>query len=233
MAIERIKYIKTDKNGTKYYEAKETCWKCDGKGIIPFFMNVYNGECFACNGRGYHIITDKEYTPEHLAKLETARAKRQAKAQEEAQKAQKEYEEREAKRKAEEEKRKAEREAEWAKKREQSQHVGEVGKKVACVVTLEYVAHYTVKSFTGFGETEMTVYGMRTERGDMLIWKTASGCLCIEHEDEYGHIDTEVAEKGDKLTIRGTIKEHGEYKGEKQTILTRVKLMTNWTKEGK
>lgn len=45
------------------------------------------------------------------------------------------------------------------------------------------------------------------EAGDTVVWKT-SKCLYVE----------------DVTEITGTVKEHGEYRGEKQTELTRCKV---------
>lgn len=45
---------------------------------------------------------------------------------------------------------------------------------------------------------------------NIFIWKTG------------GYVD---ADSGDVVTIKGVIKEHNEYRGEKQTILTRCKIL--------
>ena len=46
----------------------------------------------------------------------------------------------------------------------------------------------------------------------------------VEHEDEDGFIDATYAEPGDKVALKATVKEHGEYKGVKQTVITRPKV---------
>ena len=70
-------YIKTDRNGTKYYEVKYECNKCHGKGKIPCFTHIEGGVCFDCNGSGFRLRDVKKYTEAYAAKLN---AKRQAKA---------------------------------------------------------------------------------------------------------------------------------------------------------
>lgn len=73
--------IRTDRNGTKYWRVVDTCPRCGGRG--DYILGVYNyGVCFLCGGNGKKEYTFKEYTPEHEAKLEAARAKRQAKRME-------------------------------------------------------------------------------------------------------------------------------------------------------
>ena len=74
-------YIKTDKNGTKYYH-DYTCPRCAGAGQAEKWR--YTGlVCFECGGTGKRAVPKlvKEYTPEYWAKLE---ARRQAKAAKEA-----------------------------------------------------------------------------------------------------------------------------------------------------
>lgn len=71
--------VKTDRNGTKYYNIIKTCPKCGGNGYIYGFSHVYGGICFDCNGSGVIHAKEKEYTPEYEAKLLERRAARQAK----------------------------------------------------------------------------------------------------------------------------------------------------------
>lgn len=80
----KLNYIKTDKNGTEYYEGVCKCPRCDGVGIV--YKMVLNGEpiphtpesgrCFLCGGARVVDATIKVFTPEHEAKLVKQRAKR-------------------------------------------------------------------------------------------------------------------------------------------------------------
>ncbi len=78
--MRELQYIRTDKNGTKYYH-DWNCPRCGGAGRSDkWCMTGY--ECFECRGTGTRakprII--KEYTPEHRAKLDAkAAAKRDEK----------------------------------------------------------------------------------------------------------------------------------------------------------
>ena len=87
-------------------------------------------------------------------------------------------------------------------------YFGEVGKryKNEKVASVEEVGYYT----TQFGIT--TIYRITLESGYELTWKTSS--VPYEFEDE----DKEVN------TVAFTVKEHGEYKGYKQTVVTRCKF---------
>lgn len=79
MAIRKKTLIKTDKNGTKYYEVVQDCCKCGGTGYIKHYAYIDGGVCYDCNGSGVYITKSKEYTPEYAEKLEQQRIKRQQK----------------------------------------------------------------------------------------------------------------------------------------------------------
>lgn len=209
--------IKIDRNGTKYYEGMITCDRCDGKGI--YYIGVNNGKlvpswvdqgvCFKCAGAGKVQGKWKEYTPEYAEKLE---ARRRAKAEEQARLYAEEEARREAERKAKEEAERIAREQEEAQERARkaiSQHVGQIGDKIDLDVVLEKRAWFDVPSFRGFGTDTMYVFTFRDQQGNALVWKTSKGL---------------VHETGTKVHLTGTIKDHNEYDGEKQTVLTRCKV---------
>lgn len=209
--------IRIDRNGTKYYEGAIECDRCNGKGI--YYIGVCNGKpvpswvdrglCFKCGGSGKVHGKWKEYTPEYEAKLE---AKRRAKAEERAKAYAEEEAQREAERKAKEEAERIAREQEEAEERARkaiSKHIGEVGDKIDLDVILEKRAWFDVPSFRGYGRDTMYVYTFRDEQGNALVWKTGKGL---------------VYENGTKVHLAGTIKNHDEYDGEKQTTLTRCKV---------
>lgn len=61
-------YVRTDKNGTDYYDVVCECAKCNGTGRIECFKHVSDGICFDCYGAGAKHIEHKVYTPEYLEK---------------------------------------------------------------------------------------------------------------------------------------------------------------------
>lgn len=214
--------VKVCKNGTKVWKELVQCPRCGGHGL--YFVGVMNdrlipaqpdhGKCYQCGGSGK--IWDKvyEYTPEHEAELE---AKRQKRAEEQAAQI-------DAERKAREERAKAEEARKAAIAAEKASHVyvGEIGKKIEMDVTIAFETSYG----TIYGR--QYIIGMRDADNNLLVWKTNTGSLAIEKMVEKNGrtmVEYDCANKGDKVTIKGTIKAHQEYKGEKQTILTRVKLV--------
>lgn len=200
--------IRTDKNGTKYYEGDVPCSRCGGGGGADKWQ--FTGwTCYQCGGTGKMHGKYKVYTPEYEAKLE---ARRKAKAEKFEREHAEEIAKAEAERKAKEEAERLAREAEEQRIREQkaiSQHFGQVGDKIDLDAVLEKNAWFEIPSFRGFGTDTMHVYTFRDEKGNAIIWKTSKGLGF---------------EKGSKIHIKGTIKEHSEYDDEKQTVITRAKV---------
>lgn len=81
----RWQYIRTDRNGTRYF-SDCTCTRCGGRGVIDCYQYVEGGICFECGGSGvaYKPEIIKVYTEKHEAYLEDQRLKRQKKRDEEA-----------------------------------------------------------------------------------------------------------------------------------------------------
>lgn len=78
-SVIKATWIKSDKNGSDYYDVVETCSNCHGDGYIKAFSYNANGICFKCNGTGKVSSTVKAMNVDYMAKLE---GKRIAKAQE-------------------------------------------------------------------------------------------------------------------------------------------------------
>lgn len=215
------KLIKIDRNGSKHYEGYTTCDRCGGKGYYAIAMHNGNpvlsphdgGVCWKCGGSGKMFGKWIERTPEYQAKLD---ARRKAKA--EALQAQWDAAnaEREKQRKAAEEAERLAKEAEEARIKAQkaiSQHVGQIGDKLNLTATFDHTAWFECKSFSGYGTETMYIHTFKDSDGNVLIWKTSNGL---------GEIGLQ---KGDQVQITGKVKEHNEYKDEKQTVLTRCKVV--------
>lgn len=98
-------------------------------------------------------------------------------------------------------------EVEKAKKVE-TKYFGEVGKRYKDKVISDVTLVTTWE--TQWGVTY--IYKITLEDGSILTWKTSNG-LYLDRNEEY-----------DKISF--TVKEHKEYKGEKQTEVTRCKVTT-------
>lgn len=205
--------VKVDKNNSKHYTGIVECDRCGGRGW--YAVGVHNGQlvpshvdnavCYKCHGAGKVQSKWIERTAEYQAKLD---ARRQEKLEAEKARIDAERKEREeAERIAKEAK-----EAEEAARKTISNHIGAVGDKLNIKVRFDHTAWYERKSFAGYGMETVYIVSFRDESGNLLIWKTTSPKGCAELEE------------GDEISLKGTIKEHTEYRDEKQTILTRCKV---------
>lgn len=87
-----------------------------------------------------------------------------------------------------------------------STHVGEVGQRL----DLELVVARVIETESDFGALNILV--MRDASNNLFVWKTGATS----------------AEPGEQLKVRATVKRHGEFKGEKQTDLTRGAIFDEW-----
>lgn len=221
------KLIKTDRNGTKYFMVDRPCVRCGGAGGSDKW--AFTGwTCYECGGSGEgrsEII--KEYTPEYEKKLEERRRKRREKyeAEHAEEIAQREAERRAKEEAAERERQEKERiEAERLQKLEAmkaaSQFFGSVGDKVDLTVAFIKTAWFEVKSFSGFGYDTMFVHTFKDNDEHVFVWKTTSSIGWWNEETG----DWDKPTEGQQLHVKGTIKEHSEYDGMKQTVLTRCRI---------
>ena len=204
------KLIKIDRNGSKHYEGSIICDRCNGRGwfaigscngqLVP--SHVDDAVCYKCHGEGKVFGKWIERTPEYQAKLD---ARRKAKWEAAVAKMEAEQAEREA---AE----RAEREAEEARIKALkaiSQHIGKIGAKVEFKGTYIKTGSWDQKSFAGYGMVTMYIHTFKDVDGNVFTWKTQNGI-----QFEYG----------ENVIVKGTIKNHSEYKDEKQTELQRCKI---------
>lgn len=90
-----------------------------------------------------------------------------------------------------------------------SEYVGEPQERIQAEVKITDLNSYHVNGYSYLG-TEVYVYSMEDQLGNVLVWKTSCNLN---------------VKKGDAITIQGTVKDHSEYRGIKQTQLTRCKIL--------
>ena len=268
----RWKYIRTDRNGTRYF-SDFTCHRCGGFGKLNCYAYIDGGTCWECGGSGVSAGTEvKVYTPEHEAKLAAQREARQKKA--EAERYQKLLSERDSRlekagfaketiddtvewviyrvvgntysikdelkeagckfnpavgwyrstpvdghrcqRLTEKDvladspfiewKSKGEVEFAWAENLEKveskSEWQGEIGSRIEIKVTV----NKAIPCSNAYGSSNL--YTMTDEDGNIYKWFTAK-----------------VLTEGQTYHFRATVKDHSEYKGEKQTVITRAMIV--------
>ena len=105
----------------------------------------------------------------------------------------------------------AEWEAERAKIAANSKHVGEVGKRIQFDnLLVESIITVDKPKFSYYDIDFKNIVKMRDVDGNALVWITTAYY-------EFG--------VGDKINIKATIKQLGAFRGEAQTVLTRVKVI--------
>jgi len=93
----------------------------------------------------------------------------------------------------------------------ESEYVGTIKKRETFTVTLE--ALITIEGY--YGDTY--IHKFRDEQNNSIVW---FGSKRLENSDD------EYVQKGDKVTVKATVKSHEEYKDEKQTNVQRVAFVS-------
>ena len=196
---------KIDRNGSTHARLLCRCSRCGGDGIYKWGAVIngrsqYAGTCFRCDGSGQEWDDVIFRLPSYEHKLSDKRNAAAEKRAAELAEQQRIWEE--AKR--------AREEAERAAKAK-SQHVGSVGDRIDLDVTCDRMGSFEQRSFRGFGTDTVYVYTFRDQAGNAIVWKTQS-YLGDFSSDKKAH-------------LTATVKEHDEYRDERQTIVTRAKVL--------
>lgn len=226
---------KVFKNGNIKIKRRVVCDRCGNKEGV-YYVGVMNGRlipshvdqgvCFKCLGSGYAYDTEILMTPENKAKHDAKLEKEREKQAEKQKELDALYQQKEAERKAQEEaeaKARAEEEARIKAEKAMSNYRGRIGEKIDEQVTYLGSAHFEVRSFSGFGTETMYVHNFRDSKGNKLVWKTSTDNFVWKYNNETNEFDR-IVEIGQVVNLKGAIKEHKEYKDEKQTVLTRCKV---------
>lgn len=107
---------------------------------------------------------------------------------------------------------------------EGSEWVAEPKQRVDLELTLVRDYSYERHAYRSSYYTETAhIYTLADDDGNCYVWKTTND---IEQKvvDENGYVEYIAAEVGDRVLMRATVKEHGEYRGIKQTVINRPKI---------
>lgn len=99
--------------------------------------------------------------------------------------------------------------AEKKAQEKQSEYQGQVGEKVSFTVSSSRVLYSKNYHYTRWSSTTTDVLRIVDTNNNIYIWSTSNGYVV----------------EGDQVTA--TVKEHKEYRGEKQTVITRAKITGN------
>lgn len=107
----------------------------------------------------------------------------------------------------------------------ESNYLGNVGERISVEVKLKHLVDMDYN--IGWKSICQNLYVMEDKDGNVITWKTQGW---LEFRDkasgESKSVDTEYP-----FTITGTVKEHTEYRGVKQTVLTRCKVFSEHTEK--
>lgn len=111
-----------------------------------------------------------------------------------------------------------------------------MAERIEAVVTMKGIYSYERAAYT-YGTETAYIYNMEAEDGTVYVWKTTAFMtekvrVADDANSGYSEIDAkgrkwtyEKINKGDVIRIKATVKGQGEYKGQPQTELTRVKVV--------
>lgn len=120
----------------------------------------------------------------------------------------------------EQERLKKEREEKWEAERkaeqEGSEHIGEVGDRIEFTGTVSFTRSF--ENDYGFGFQTKLV----TDDGNVVIYWNLFGAEVADFGIDPDNIKKIDAEKGDRITFRAAVKKHDEFKGVKQTVISRA-----------
>lgn len=98
-----------------------------------------------------------------------------------------------------------------------SEYVGSVGDKIS--VKVKYINTYTYN--TGFGSSNIHLF--MDDNGNIFKWSTNSRLEYTVKDDHSNYSQWYYLDKGATIQLTGKIKDHNEYRNQKQTVLTRCK----------
>lgn len=113
-----------------------------------------------------------------------------------------------------------ENELEELRKFDHSEWVREPKQRFEATFTLVSDYVYYGQGYTYYDDCVRHIYTFADEEGNCIVWKTANPLGIWGDDNKWVE-----AEIGCKVTLKATVKEHSEYKGVKQTVVTRAKLL--------
>ena len=96
-------------------------------------------------------------------------------------------------------------------------YIGKIGKRITIKATYRKCFEYTDYKFSYCGTTHFT-HIFEDADGNAIVWKSTNPVEYIENEE------CKFIPKGSVVELTGSVKEHSEYKGTDQTIVTRCKF---------
>lgn len=108
--------------------------------------------------------------------------------------------------------------------KDRAQSLGVKAERIETTVTVKTIKTVKAPSYSRWDNPEAYLYIFCDADNNRLVLKTKS---MLSNNDQLALYldDPNAVKEGDKIAIKASIKAHTEYKGEKQTIIQRVKIM--------
>lgn len=108
--------------------------------------------------------------------------------------------------------------------KDRAESLGVKAERIEIIVTVETIKTVKAPSYSRWDNPEAYLYIFRDDNNNRLVLKTKS---ILSNNDEWALCleNSNAVKTGDKIVIKASIKAHTEYKGEKQTIIQRVKFL--------
>jgi len=107
----------------------------------------------------------------------------------------------------------------------ESDYVGNIGDKIS--VKVKYINTYTYD--TNFGSSNIHLF--MDDNGNIFKWSTSSRLEYTVKDSHSNYSQWYYLDKGATIQLTGKIKDHSEYRNQKQTVLTRCKYEVLESKE--
>jgi len=104
------------------------------------------------------------------------------------------------------------REREQQRKRDALQWIGDAGERLDIWVSVDAIIEFPGYDYYTGREITKTLVKSKTDDGNLVVWYATSYAMFPGDNDE-------------RIRIRGTVKDHSMYDGERQTVVNRVKIM--------
>ena len=106
-----------------------------------------------------------------------------------------------------------------------AESLGIKSEKFESTVTVKKIVTVKVAQFSRYDSDEAQIYIFNDQDNNTLVWKTKNILSNTANEFAWNLENSNAVKEGDVIVIKASIKAYTEYKGEKQTIIQRVKIL--------
>jgi hypothetical protein len=106
-----------------------------------------------------------------------------------------------------------------------AESIGVKSEKFESTVTVKKIITIKVTQFSRYDSDEAHIYIFNDQDNNAFVWKTKNILSNTANEFAWNLENDNAVKEGDVIVIKASIKAYTEYKGEKQTLIQRVKIL--------